>query len=115
MDTDLTIAGITTLAGAAILVSIVVEVIIRTLAWDAIMQGRFGPLLAIVVGVVCVTGAAAVSGADIPQGVLTGVMAGATAMGLHGLVTSAQDSLVKQPVSEEIPIEGEDIADGTSG
>ncbi len=87
--TDLTVAAITTLAGAALLVSILVEVVIRTAKWDEAMQGRFGPLLAIVLGVVCVTAAAGVTGSDIAQGVLTGVMAGATAMGIHGLVTSA--------------------------
>ena len=90
--TDLTLLAITTLAGAAILVSILVEVVIRTLAWDEAIQGRFGPILAIVLGVVCVTASAAVSGADLAQGVLTGVMAGATAMGIHGLVTSATTS-----------------------
>lgn len=87
---DLTIAAVTTLAGAAILVSIVVEVVIRTLAWDSATQGRFGPLLAILLGVVAVTSASAVSGADLAQGVLTGIMAGATAMGVHGLVTSTR-------------------------
>lgn len=85
---DLTVAMVATLAGAALLVSIVVEVVIRTFAWTSATQGRFGPVLAIILGIVFCTAAAAVSGLDIAQGVLTGILAGASAMGIHGLTTS---------------------------
>lgn len=85
---DLTVAMIATLAGAALLVSIVVEVVIRTLAWTPATQGRFGPAFAVILGIVFCTSAAAVSGLDIAQGVLTGILAGASAMGIHGLATS---------------------------
>jgi hypothetical protein len=40
--------------------------------------------------VIFCTAASAVGGLDIAQGVLTGIMAGAGAMGVHGIVTSTQ-------------------------
>lgn len=86
--TDLTVAMVATLAGAALLVSIVEEVVIRTFAWTAATQGRFGPALAVVLGIVFCTVASAVTGVSIAQGVLTGILAGASAMGIHGLATS---------------------------
>ena len=87
--TELAVADVLTLAGAAVVVSGLVEIIIRALAWDEAIQGRFGPLLAVIVGVIVVEAAALASGADLAQAALTGGLAGFTAMGVHGLVTSA--------------------------
>ena len=86
---DMTVAMLLTVASAAVVVSIMVEVIIGALAWDSAIQGRFAPLLAVILGMIVCTIAAAVTGADLAQGVLTGILAGATAMGLHGVVTAA--------------------------
>lgn len=92
---ELTVAAVLTLAGAGLVVSPLVEVVIRALAWDEPTQGRFGPLLALALGIVVVVAAAAASGGNLPQAVLTGAMAGFMAMGIHGLVTSA----TRQPTS----------------
>ena len=86
--TDMTLAALLTVGSLAIVVSIACEVIIGALAWDAPTQGRFGPLLACVLGMVIAVVAAFATGTDLAQAVLTGFVAGAAAMGVHGLATS---------------------------
>lgn len=78
-----------TLGGAAIIVTIVVEVIKRALAMSEAAITRFGPLLAVVVGIVT-AGLAAVSlpGSDISSAILTGLLAGASASGIYSFTKS---------------------------
>jgi len=82
-----------TLAGAAVLTGILVEVLKRALAWGAAQVDRFGPLVAVVVGVlvtVLVSLARPIpAGLDVAEAiasaVITGILAGAAASGLYDL------------------------------
>jgi hypothetical protein len=87
--TDITVAQLLTVASASLVIAGIVQVITNALAWDSAMQGRFSPLLAVIVGIVLVTGAALATGTDLAQGVLTGLVAGFVSMGVHGVVTGA--------------------------
>lgn len=86
-----TVAALTTVAGAAILITVILQVAFRTLSLDATLQDRFGPLIAIVIGIVVVEVATAtvITGAgkaDYFQGAINGFFAGLSAVGLHGFV-----------------------------
>jgi hypothetical protein len=87
--TDITVAMLLTVASASLVVAAIVQIVTTALAWDSTTQGRFTPLLAVAVGMVLVTAAAFVSGADVAQGLLTGFVAGFVSMGVHGVVTAA--------------------------
>lgn len=71
-----------TVAGAAGVVLILLQAIWKAVG-SAIDKDRFGPLIALLVGVVVVEAFAITQGADLGQGFLTGLLAGATAMALH--------------------------------
>lgn len=86
LNTLLTVAGLTPL------VSIIVEVVIRALAWTGATKDRFGPLLAIVTAIVVVIPAVLLVGPDgttVYAAIVSAVIAGAGAMGVHDAVTSA--------------------------
>lgn len=93
LNIDITVAQVLGVGTAALIVSLICEVIIRALAWDSATQGRFGPLLAVGVGILAVGGAALSLHGDIAQAVLTGLLAGATAMNLHDLGSGTQTRL----------------------
>ena len=77
-----------TLGGATIVVSLIVEVLLRALgpSFDAT---RFGPLLALLIGVIVVGAVSALEGADIVAGIITGLLAGGSAMGVQNVVTQS--------------------------
>lgn len=87
---DLTLADLTNVAGAVVLVTILVEVLKRALALTDAAVDRFGPALALGLGVVIVVAATLltvpITAAAIGQAVLTGLLAGAGAMGLSDAV-----------------------------
>jgi hypothetical protein len=72
-----------TLGGVAIVVTILTEVIKRALAMSDEAVARFGPLLSVVLGVAIGLGAAFYQAADLLSGVLTGLLAGASASGIY--------------------------------
>jgi|WetSurMetagenome_2_1015567.scaffolds.fasta_scaffold03982_4 hypothetical protein len=78
------VSDVLTLGGATILVTIAVEVVKRTLAMTEAQTARFGPLMSIGFGVLFVVGAAWSQTADIPNALLTGLLAGAAASGIYG-------------------------------
>jgi len=78
-----------TLGGATIVVTIVVEVIKRALAMSEAAVTRFGPLLAVGVGVLVVTAAAFAQGARLDAAILTGLLAGAAASGIYSFTKIA--------------------------
>lgn len=90
MPSDPTLALLLTVAGAATVTSILVEVIVRA-AGTGFNTDRFGPLLAIIVGIIVTVVATAALGlattAGAAQAVLTGIFAGASAMGIHDTVS----------------------------
>lgn len=87
---DPTLALLLTVAGASTVTTALVEVFVRALG-PGFNTDRFGPLLALVVGVtVTVVATAALGFTAVPnlaQAVLTGIFAGASAMGIHDTVT----------------------------
>ena len=80
-----------TLAGASILVGILVEVLKRALAWGQAQVDRFGSLVAIVVGILVVVLLNAAQGLitgpnpwqPLAVAIITGILAGAAASGLY--------------------------------
>jgi len=90
----MTPADLLTLGGAAIVVAIVVEVLKRALGWSGATVDRFGPLLAVVVGTLIVGLAGALQGADPLASTLTGLLAGASAVGLYDVGNAPNRSSV---------------------
>jgi hypothetical protein len=90
---QLTPALVLTLGGASVVVSILVGVIIAAWKPTPEQKDRFGPFLALIVGVVVVVVFGALQGsADYASLLLTGILSGGGAMGVHdtvGVVTSS--------------------------
>ena len=80
---ELTLQSCLTVAGAAVVVAIIVQLVKQ---WVA---ERFVPLLAVAVGVGLVLGASAILGnttaEQLGNGALTGLLAGASAIGIYDL------------------------------
>lgn len=91
MDQTDVLSYVTSVAGLAALVAIVEEVIVRA-AGAGFDTDRFGPLLALGLGIVAaVAGQVAVgivSGAGVVGAIVTGILAGSAAMAGHDTVTS---------------------------
>lgn len=87
---DPTLTYVTTVAGCAAVTAIIVEVIIRA-AGAGFSVDRFGPLLALGIGILVAVLATAALGIGTSQtfgqAVLTGLLAGASAMGLHDIAS----------------------------
>jgi len=89
-----TLQMLTTVAGATLLTSALVQVILNVWRPADATKDRFGPLLAVVVGIAVVevatfsviTGPAST---DFLQGAVNGLFAGLAAMGVHDAVQSA--------------------------
>jgi len=79
---EMTVAEVVTLGGAIVVVASVTEVIKRAAAMTDVQVARFGPLIAVFLGVV-VTVAASAQGTDAVAGGLTGLIAGASASGIY--------------------------------
>jgi uncharacterized membrane protein len=86
----MTTSDLLTIGGAAVLVSLIVEVIKRTWQWTDETVDRFAPIVSIALGVVVVTVATLSQGGDILQGGLTGILAGCMACGLYDGARSAR-------------------------
>ena len=103
----LTVSDIQTVAGAAILVALIVEVVKRAGQFPPATVDRFGPLFACLMGVAIVVAATLGSGTgDIGQAALTGLLGGASAMGLSDAVGSVTPSPAVSPASSAPGEEG---------
>lgn len=84
------LSSLTQFGVASVLVAALVEAIKRVLALAPEQQDRFGPLLALVVGVCVVLlaqfGLDLLSKQDIVTGIFTGIFAGLSAIGLYKVV-----------------------------
>lgn len=90
---DLTPALVLTLGGAAIVVSILTQVILSTWKPTPEQKDRFGPLLALLVGVITVAVFGVLQGAtDYAALLLTGLLAGGGGMGIHDTVDAVAPS-----------------------
>lgn len=83
-----TLEALTTVAGAALLTSVLVWLLFQTIAAADALKARFGPVIAVVVGVIVVELATftIIEGPlkqDIGQGLINGIFAGLAAMGIH--------------------------------
>ena len=88
----LTISDLQTVGGATVIVALVVEIVKRAIAWTPATVDRFGPLVAAIFGVVLVTAVGAYEHADLAQSALTGLLAGAGAMGLSDVAGTVTGS-----------------------
>jgi hypothetical protein len=86
---QLTPALVLTLGGASVVVSILVGVELSAWKPTADQKDRFGPLLALATGVVVVVGFGLLQGSiDYASLILTGILSGGGAMGVHDTVDS---------------------------
>lgn len=88
---SLTLQQLTTVAGIGVATSLVCEVIWRTAAASDAIKSRFGPILAIGVGIaigIIASLVLGISGQDLAQAVVNGVVGGLTGIGLYDVVTS---------------------------
>lgn len=86
---DIVVPGtpdLTTIGGIAFIVTLLTEIILRAWSPTAAMKDRFGPLLALGIGVVLGVAGALSQGGDVLTGVLLGVVAGGGGMGIHDTV-----------------------------
>ena len=90
MTLDAPTAGmLSTIGGLSIIVTVVVEIILRAWSPSAATKDRFGPLLALAVGVAfAVIGSIANGTPDPLTGVLLGVICAGTGMGIHDTIDS---------------------------
>ena len=81
-------------ASVAAITTLIVQVILTATALPAPASSRWGPLIALVVGVVVVIAGAAASGPPLSSAllgaaVLTGLAGGLSAMGIHNIATKS--------------------------
>lgn len=82
-----TIAMLGTVSGVGFFITIITEVILRAANPSGPAKDRFGPLLALIVGVVLAVAGAIATATDPLVGVLTGLVAAGVAMGIHDFAT----------------------------
>lgn len=86
---------LSTAAGIAAATAILVQILLTASGLPDAMQNRWGPLVALAVGVVLailnlvVVTAGPLTGPEIVNAILLGLGAGASAMGIHNLVTKS--------------------------
>lgn len=91
--TQITPGEVLTVAGASIVISILVGVILAAWKPDPATKDRFGPILALAVGIAVVVGFGLLQGAtDYASLLLTGILAGGGAMGVHDTVDAVTPS-----------------------
>ena len=97
------IQDVLTITGATTLILILVGVVKR--AWPNFDSSRWGAVLAIVLGLILVCGANALSLAEVQlgwgQAVLTGILAGASASGIYDAATGTVRGFVDDGVPDE--------------
>lgn len=91
----LTPADLTTLAGAAVLISILVQVWKNVAQPTVAFMQRFGEVIAIGLGIVIVELGSLATGADLIQGVLTGLFAGLSSIGLYHVTNAVAPNVAK--------------------
>ncbi len=91
----LSVSDLQTLGGATIVVALIVEIVKRAVAWTPATVDRFGPLVAAFLGIALVVSVGAYEHADLAQSALTGLLAGASAMGLSDAAGTVAGSAAK--------------------
>jgi len=80
---DLVISDLTTVAGLTLVVTLIVAVIKKAMAWDDSFEDRFVPLLSVGIGIIIGIPVALYVGTDPIQALLTGLLAGTAAQGVQ--------------------------------
>jgi len=84
-----TVGMLGTVAGLSLIVTIVTEVVLRAVNPTAAWKDRFGPILALGIGIAFSVAGALFTGApDVLTAVLLGVIVGGGGMGIHDTVDS---------------------------
>lgn len=86
----ITLAALTTVGGIAVATTLV-DKLIWTTVGTSLDSGRFGPIVAVITGVVLGIGAALalqIGGSDLAQAAINGAVAGFASAGLYDVVTS---------------------------
>ena len=89
-----TLQSLVTVAGAASLVAVIIQLYFNMARPAPATQDRFGPILAVILGIIVVevatfTVVTGVGKADIVQGAINGLFAGLASMGLHNVITKS--------------------------
>lgn len=91
--TTATLADLTTVAGIATVVTILTQIILNAANLSDDASNRWGPLLAIGLGILVAVAAAfalgQTGGQELSQAAYTGLLGGATAIALHGVATKS--------------------------
>lgn len=98
-----TIEALRTVAGAAILTAVLVQLLLNTLTLAPATQDRIGPLIAVAVGIVVVeiatfTILTGPNRTDVLQGVVNGIFAGLASMGIHNVWTKTDVPAIAKSV-----------------
>ncbi len=80
---DLVISDLTGVAGLSLVVTLIVAVIKKALAWPPDFEDRFVPLMAVGIGILVGLPAALYVHGDPVQAILTGLLAGTAAQGVQ--------------------------------
>ena len=90
---DPTLAGLVTIAGLTPAIVLIVYAVTSAAGMGDAAKARFGPLLAIVVGIVvaelATVGLGVIARQEVAQAALIGLLAGGNSMGLYDLIKSA--------------------------
>lgn len=87
-----TVAMLVTVGGISTVVTIVTEIVLRAANPSAATKDRFGPLLALTLGVAFGVVGAISQGVDPLTGILLGIVSGGGGMGIHDTVDSVVSS-----------------------
>lgn len=82
-----TVDALLSVAGATVVLTIILEIAFKAANLAAATKDRFGPLIAALSGVVLVGAAAYYLHADVAQAALTGLFAGFASSGVHDTVS----------------------------
>lgn len=97
MQTEgLTLLQLTTVAGIASGTTLLSELLWRTAAASDAIKERFGPIVAVAIGVVLAIVASLLlgfGGTDLAQAIVNGVVGGLTAIGIHDVLSSRPPAL----------------------
>lgn len=90
---ELAPSDVLTIGGASVVVNIVVAVTLKALAFTDAAKDRWGAIVACAEGIAIVGGFAAYQHAPLDAAVLTGLLAGATSIGIYDTVLSVKSAL----------------------
>lgn len=109
--------GLMTVGGIAVVVTILTQVILNAANLSDLDSNRWGPLLALTLGILIGIGAEAIlvapaTAVNLGQGALTGLYGGGSAIALHGVFTK---SMIGEVIASALGIESKPSVPTTTG